>query len=178
MAKSVDLLDALPPPFRFIEVTLTDDDLRVAAARAKDLGALRNSIRGGEGNMVGYLGEIAVTRGLQEAGHEVQWADTFDYDLVASGIKIDVKTKECTSAPLGRYDASVCRANTTQRCDLYAFVRVKGNRAWIAGTMAPKDYYAQARALRKGEWDPSNDWTAKWDCYNVPYERMDQRLFR
>lgn len=177
-AESFDLLAGLPPPFEFVKVQLSREDLEVAERKAEQLGGLRNSIRGGGGNVTGYLGEIAAARALRNAGHEVVWADTYDYDLVADGtITIDVKTKACSGQPLGWYDASVCEANTTQRCDVYCFARVCGMTAWIAGTMAPKEYYRRARFLREGDWDPTNQWTVKADCHNVAYEDMDQSMF-
>ena len=41
------------------------------------------------------------------------------------------------------------------------------SRGWILGFMPKKEYLSKAKFLKKGEVDPSNNWTVSTDCYNL-----------
>lgn len=146
-----------------IKLNTTPTQVMQAREKAEDMGRLNNSIRSGQGNMIGFLGEIVVCDYL---GADSQ--NTYDYDLVHRGVKIDVKTKECTSPPLPHYECSVAAYNTFQACNAYVFVRVCLPYAWILGWRGKEEYYSMARKLTKGQIDPSNNFTVKADCYNLP----------
>lgn len=78
-----------------IEVDITDASLLQAIEKSIEMGELKNSITGGEGNIAGFLGEILVA-------DMTDWkiTNTYDYDLVSpDGRKIDVKTKRTNYAP-------------------------------------------------------------------------------
>lgn len=131
---------------------------------------LRNSIRAGKGNFVARLGEILAQKVI---GGSME--NTFDYDLISPlGMKIDVKTKERTVAPLPHYEVSVADFNTKQECDAYLFTSILVSKeeafGWLVGWMTKKDFYDKAKFHKKGELDPSNNFIFKADCYNM---RMD-----
>lgn len=147
-----------------IEVNITRDIVIQARQNAESMGALRNSITAGEGNLAGFIGEIVVARFLN-----ARIENTYDYDLVLDGIKIDVKTKRTSVKPQLHYECSVAAFNTKQKCDWYVFVRVKNDdsKAWILGYLPKDEYYRSAKLLKKGDVDPSNNFTVHADCYNV-----------
>lgn len=149
-----------------IEVPVSQEIISRATKKAHQMGKLNNSIRNGDGNLVGFIGEYVVSDYLNCAIE-----NTYDYDLVHLGVRIDVKTKQCTSPPRPFYECSVAAFNTQQKCKAYIFVRVKNQTAWILGWLPKDRYFKTARFLKKGEIDDSNGFTVKADCYNV---RIDQ----
>jgi hypothetical protein len=157
-----------------IEVSINKFLLGMARQKAEEMGKLNNSITAGEGNLAGFLGEFIAA---QEIGAEVN--NTYEYDLLvgdtANLIRIDVKTKRCTSKPRDFYECSIADYNTKQNCDIYVFTRLLWHKAkpqvwergWLLGWLPKKDYFEQATFLKKGQVDPSNNYTVKADCYNL-----------
>lgn len=135
-----------------------------AKRKAKKLGILNNSITEGEGNICGFIGELMVADLVKG---EIK--NTYDYDILKKNIAIDVKTKRCTSEPKDFYECSVAAFNTNQKCHFYVFCRILENlkKGWICGIIRKDDYYKQSTFHKKGEYDPSNDWYFKADCYNL-----------
>ena len=146
-----------------IEINVTKDQIIEAEAMAADLGELKNSITKGKGNIAGFLGEIVVRDFYNGDGIS---ANTFDYDII---VKVDVKTKRCKSKPLAHYECSIAGFNTKQRCDAYIFARVLNNlsKAWILGFKGKDDYYNESIFHKKGDKDPSNNFTFHSDAYNM-----------
>jgi hypothetical protein len=142
-----------------------------AKEKAEELGVLRNSITSGEGNLAGFLGEYIASLIMG-----AEWKNTRDYDIVLDGIKIDVKTKRCTSPPKPYFECSIADFNTSQRCDKYVFVRVMKDlsKAWILGEMGKDEYYQAAVFVEKGQLDPSNGWRCQADCWNVPISQLNE----
>ena len=156
------------------QVELTSKLINKAKAKAKELGKLRNSITNGKGNLVGFIGEEVA---LSCLGGEL--ANTYDYDLVLKdGTKVDVKTKSTTVAPLPYYDCSVAAYNTKQKCDAYAFVRVKKDltKAWYLGILPKNTYFEAAERFNKGDIDPANGFVIKADCYNVKISELQDSI--
>jgi len=156
------------------QVELTSKLINKAKAKAKELGKLRNSITNGKGNLVGFIGEEVA---LSCLGGEL--ANTYDYDLVLKdGTKVDVKTKSTTVAPLPYYDCSVAAYNTKQKCDAYAFVRVKKDltKAWYLGILPKNTYFETAERFNKGDIDPANGFVIKADCYNVKISELQDSI--
>jgi hypothetical protein len=154
-----------------IEVSVTQEMIDKAKLKDKEMGTLNNSIRNGAGNLVGFIGEQVA---LSIMGGS--WSNTYDYDLVTKdGKKVDVKTKQTTVPPLSYYECSVAKFNTSQNCDAYAFVRVKNtlDTAWFLGVMDKQEYYKKATPLKKGDVDPSNNFTVRADCYNLKIEELN-----
>jgi len=160
---------------RAIEVDITDDMVTEAKDKAAELGKLNNSIRGGKGNIVGFLGELAIIKAFPEA----KAINTYDADLELMGYSMEVKTKDRTVAPRSSYEASVANFNTRQNADLYVFVSLlrKANtyvKAYVVGYTKKPAYIEQARRIEKGDIDPSNGWAASADCWNMEYSKLKE----
>lgn len=153
-----------------IEVDITPEMVSLAQQKDKEMGTLRNSITKGEGNVVGFLGEIianSVLKGRIE--------NTYEYDIILSnGTTVDVKTKKTTAQPKPSYDCSVAAFNTKQKCTVYCFVRVHSDlkKGWVLGMYDKKDYFTDAIFLQRGDVDPSNNYTVKSDCYNMKIQDL------
>ena len=137
--------------------------------RAEELGKLNNSIRQGRGNLAGLLGEEIVIETLPNSHRQM----SYDYDITYQGMRIEVKTKDRTVFPRPEYEVSISGYNSTQNCDLYVFVSLlrRGDTytdGWIVGSLTPTEFYDKARKVSKGCIDPTNNWRAKCDCYNLP----------
>jgi hypothetical protein len=149
---------------------ISESAIMRAKDRAEKLPLLNNSIRSGEGGVVAYIGEEVAKHVLN-----AEIKDTYDYDLVYSGTKVDVKTKERTVAPKSYYECSVADFNTKQDCDEYAFVSVLNSlkQAWYLGKISKVDFYKNATFHKKGEVDPDNNFTFKADCYNIAISQLN-----
>ena len=153
-----------------IEAKITEFHIEKARALAKELGQLKNSITSGEGNLAGFIGEVIVAD-ITGASHR----NTYDYDLILpSGKSVDVKTKRTNYPPKDNYDCSVAAFNTKQKCDYYAFVRVKNDLsvAWVLGFYEKSLYFKDAKFYKKGDYDPDNKFTFKADCYNIKISNL------
>lgn len=153
-----------------IEINIDGPMLLEARDKAAAMGRLHNSFTNGGGNIAGFLGEAIAQKVL---GGVLD--NTYDYDLVmADGTKVDVKTKTTSVAPLLTYECSVAALNTSQDCDFYCFVRVKKDLTvgWFLGLYSKKDYVQDAVFLKKGTIDPSNGYSVKSDCWNLPIHRL------
>ncbi len=138
---------------------------------AEDLGILKNSIRAGTGNLGGFVAEKMVAEYLG-AKHK----NTFNYDLLLDGLKIDVKNKQTNYVPLDDYDCSVAKYNPNQKCDVYLFTRSRGptKDLWILGWLPKKEFFEKATIHRKGDKDPKNNFTFRADCYNVKVYQLNK----
>ena len=156
-----------------IEVKITDEMLSKAREKTVEMGKLYNSILRGKGNMSGFIGEQLALKVLGGA-----WENTYDYDLKVNDIRIDVKTKQTSVKPLPHYECSIAAFNTKQDCDGYAFVRVLNDFSvgWFLGVLTKQDYFDKATFLKKGEVDPSNNYTVKADCYNVRIDELGDNI--
>ena len=142
-----------------------------AKTKANQMGKLNNSITKGQGNIAGFLGGEIVLNYLNENDN-----NSYDYDLVLKdGRKVDVKTKRTTVKPRTNYDCSVAAFNTKQKCDVYIFCRILNDmsRGWILGYKDKKDYFDEARFMKKNQIDPANNFRVKADCYNVAIEDLE-----
>ena len=98
-----------------------------------------------------------------------------DYDIIIDGKRIDVKTKKTTVKPLASYDCSIANLTRKQDCDYYAFVRVLSDQSkgWFLGMKERDAYFKEAIFLKKGEHDPSNNYTVRADCFNMKISSLD-----
>jgi hypothetical protein len=154
------------------EVIVTQKMLIDARKKAEEMGAIRNSILNGGGNLAGFVGEFIAQKVM---GGKIQ--NTFEYDLVLDdGTKVDVKSKQTAVVPKDYYDCSVSAFSKKQDCDRYAFVRVKKDLTvgWFLGTETSENYFKKARFLKKGEKDGDNGFTVRGDCYNLKISELDQ----
>jgi len=153
-----------------IEIEITNQMRDMAQTKAEEMGKLHNSITGGNGNLVGFLGEAIVANLI---GTEL--INTYDYDLIyLDRIKIDVKTKRTDVRPQPYYECSVADFNTKQDCDWYVFTRILNScsRGWVLGFLPKKAFYKKASYHRKGDVDLSNYFIFKADCYNIKIEDL------
>lgn len=157
-----------------IEVVVTGDMLVEARDKAAEMGRLNNSITRGQGNLTGFLGEAVAQHVL---GGEL--ANTYEYDLVLKdGTTIDVKTKLTSVKPLDSYMCSVAKLNTTQKCDYYAFTRIKNDYSvgWFLGVCSKERYYRKAIFMEKGTVDPDNGYVVRSSCYNLPIHMLQAMI--
>lgn len=158
----------------FIEVLITPEMTARAQEKAQEMGELRNSIRRGQGNLAGFLGEEIVLAAWQGAESH----NTYQHDITFEGVSFEVKTKDRTVAPRAFYEASVANYNTSQKADFYVFVSLyrapsgEYTRGYVIGIIEKELYKEIATFLKVGDVDPSNNWTVKADCYNVPYKEL------
>jgi flavodoxin len=152
-----------------IEISINKDYMRRAREKASTVGILQGSITGGTSNVVGAIGEIIVADSI-----EAKQINTYDYDLVKDGVRIDVKTKRCNTRPLPNYDCSVALHGTKQDCDAYVFVRILTDlsKAWILGGISKQSFYKKATLYRKGDVDSDNGFMFKADCYNLKIDKL------
>jgi hypothetical protein len=151
------------------QVKITPDRIARAKKKAATVGNLQGSITGSLSHVVGAIGEIIVADAI--GANE---SNTYDYDLVRDGERIDVKTKRCNTRPFPHYDCSVAAHGANQNCDSYIFVRIltDTSRAWILGSIPKQDFYTKATKYKRGDIDPANGFTFKADCYNLPISEL------
>lgn len=153
-----------------IQIAITKDTVARAEAEAADMGGVHNSILSGRGNLAGFVGELVVAD-LTGATRQ----NTKDYDLITpDGLTIDVKTKRTKFKPEDDFEASIAKTSLHQGCSIYCFVRVLYNLSWayVCGFYPKERYFEDATYLKKGDYDPSNDFVVKWSCYNLPHHRL------
>nr|QPI16365.1 MAG: hypothetical protein NIOZUU157_00256 [Virus NIOZ-UU157] len=150
-------------------IKITDKHIKLAKKMSSSMGTLNNSITKGQGNIIGFLGEIIVAEYLN-----IVLSNTYDYDLIYKNKKIDVKSKRVTTPPKDYYECSIAALNTKQKCDLYVFTRIKNDLSagWIVGQLNKKEYLNNSKFLKKGEVDSDNNWKVLTDCYNLPINKL------
>lgn len=156
----------------YVEVTVTPKMLREALRKARELGELRNSITNGQGNVIGFLGEMIAHKVI---GGRIE--NTKHYDIVTDdGVKWDVKSKKTSVPPMDHFECSVSDFNTKQECDRYLFVRVMKDytKGWVIGELPKEEYYEKSTFVREGQYDPRNNWRAKCDCWNVLFSDLNE----
>ncbi len=161
-----------------IEIDITDSMINRARKKAKKMGRLNNSITAGMGNLVGFIGEEVAAHVLRHSGKKVVEENTYDYDLVVDGVKVDVKTKSTSVAPLPHYSNSVANFNTKQQCDYYVFIRVKKDLTvgWWCGVYSKSQFFKDATFMEKGQVDADNKYVVKADCYNLPISQLKEMI--
>ncbi len=161
-----------------IEVSVTKDQLERARTRF-EFQELNGSITKGDGNLAGALGEIIVLDVLEGRGNKVTDTSTYDYDLKANGLSIDVKSKRTNYKPREGFRVTVSSWNTRQRCDYYMFTYVMNDmsKVYIAGYMPKKEFFEKASFHKKGDLDPgelaNRDWRFSHDCYLMNLEELN-----
>ena len=153
-----------------LEVEITDQMILDARRKSAEMGFLRKSILSGAGNLAGFIGEFVAQSIL---GGEIK--NTYEYDLVLeNGERVDVKTKQTSVEPKPEYDCSISSESKIQDCDKYAFVRVKNDLsvAWFLGVIKKKDFFKKAKEFKKGDIDPSNNYTVRANCWNIKISEL------
>ncbi len=165
---SVELWDK---PVYQVHVPPDDPIRKQAKSEAEKLGDLHGSITNGDGNFSGILAEFVVADVL-----DCERCNTYERDLIRNGIAIDVKTKRRTVDPKPEYEASISDHNTEQDADVYYFtsVNTESNIVSLCGYLGTDAYYDVSTFYEQGDYDPSNGFEFKSDCYNVEYSKLKQ----
>lgn len=109
----------------------------------------------GAGQAAGIIGELAFGRLLKSNGINFQYvADKkHGHDFIAGGLKIDVKTKSCTSRPKPNYTAHVTNSQRDLDADVYVFARSSPDTVWICGWIYKEVFWDSdyATDLKQGQ---------------------------
>ncbi len=147
--------------------------------KAGKLGEIKNSIRHGKGNFIGYLGEYVFA---DPFGYRIVSDSTYDYDVFTPHFDIDVKTKECSGIPEEYYACSVKEPvinkegnKKYQNCSIYVFVRCKqkqGCESWLLGYMFRDEFLQKAFKGEEGQVEDTpggnkDIFVYRADCLNV-----------
>jgi len=154
-----------------IKVDITQDMRDKANKMSDEMGTLKGSFMNGKGNVYGFLGELMFMDLLKDAEH----VNTYNYDIkLKDGKTLDVKTKKTTVEPKPNYECSVSTWNLKQSCDVYGFARVHKDmtHGWVLGTMDKDTFINDGTHYNKGDYDPSNRYTVKSECYSVAIEDL------
>lgn len=146
-----------------------------AKSMSKKLGVLNNSIRKGEGNLAGFLGELSFLKAFPKA----EKVDSYNFDIKVGDYFLEIKTKDRTVPPQLYYEASIANYNAKQKAHYYTFVSLlrdgdRYKKAFIIGYIEPEEYLKKATFLKKGQVDPSNNWTVNADCWNLSYNKLNK----
>ena len=139
-----------------------------------NFGSLPGSISKGGGNICGAIGEILTLEHYKRLGIEAKRANTYDYDLIIDGLKVDVKSRPLNK-PLKLWNAaSIPKYQRKQKTDFYIFVFILKDysAAWLGGYISKKDFYIKARLYLKGE--PSGfNFNFHLDTYVIIARQLD-----
>lgn len=135
-----------------MQINITESQ-RERAKKRFNFGELKNSIRKGEGNQIGAIGEILVMDYYLEKGRNVIDGQNFDFDFMIDGHLIEVKTQETRFKPNDSWTCHVPDYNAKQKCDFYCFVFVNSSMTtgWIAGMIRHNDFHKIKKLKKKGE---------------------------
>lgn len=139
--------------------------------RAKEMyefNALKNSVTEGKSNIYGAIGEVMVYDYFKDT-FDVQLENTFDYDLIINGKRIEVKTKKTSNIVVNEeYNVNIFATSTKQMCDYYFFTIVTDDFkvCYLLGYLKRFDFYKIATFAKKGQPDGPN-FNFRADSYSV-----------
>ena len=156
-----------------IIVDITPEMTISAKRKADEMGELRNSIRKGQGNLTGFLGEECFIKSFDQS----KIVNGYDYDLRIGNYTVEIKTKDRTVPPKSNFECSIANHNTKQETDFYVFVSLLRQRnvfvkGYLLGFIDKNEYFQKATFRQKGDVDPSNGWQVKTDCWNLPISKL------
>jgi hypothetical protein len=158
-----------------IKIDIDNKVIYNSILKSKSMGELKDSIRNGKGNLIGFIGEYCVQSILKDS----IISNTYDYDLICNDKKYDIKSKQTSVVPSMDYECSVADYNTRQKCDYYVFTRVlwkkesiRPESVYIMGYYEKEKYFKDARFLKKGDIDGSNGFVVRADCWNMKYSEL------
>lgn len=131
-------------------------------AEKKDTGKSFNHmtiLESGRGQVPGTLGELGFIKFLKK--HKIDYEYVADkmlpYDFVVNGIKVDIKTKLCTSAPKKSYSCHVAMTQKYYDADVYVFARTDMEKVYLLGYTDKSNFWCNdnqnAKDVKKGELD-------------------------
>ena len=139
--------------------------------RAKEMyefNALKNSVTEGKSNIYGAIGEVMVYDYFKDT-FDVKLENTFDYDLLINGKRIEVKTKKTSNIVVNEeYNVNIFATSIKQMCDYYFFTIVTDDFkvCYLLGYLRRLDFYKIATFAKKGEPDGPN-FNFRADSYSV-----------
>lgn len=176
--KDINFLDKNLYTCYYYYVIKIDIDNKViynSILKSKSMGELKDSIRNGKGNLIGFIGEYCVSSILKDS----VISNTYDYDLIHNNETYDIKSKQTSVIPSMDYECSVADYNTRQKCDYYIFTRVLWKKenirpdcVYVMGYYQKDRYFKDARFLKKGDIDGSNGFVVRADCWNLKYSEL------
>lgn len=124
--------------------------------RANDrntFGVLKNSLRNGEGNYLGSVGEVVLIDYYKNKGVKFEDGQNYDYDFKINNYKIDVKTQSLKYKPKPNFTCHIPNFNIKQDCDFYAFmfINLETNDAYCEGMIRKKDWKLVSKLKKQGE---------------------------
>lgn len=151
-----------------IELKISEIDLMVAQQRSNLMGALASSRTNGKGNLAGFVGEA-----LTERYTSGTLVESYNFDITIGDLKIDVKTKSCSSCPKPHYLCSVMSYQLKNECDGYVFARVNlaAREGWLLGYISKADLLEKGFFAKRGS--PDGDFSFTEDCWNVQISDLD-----
>lgn len=159
-----------------IEIQIPKTVVEELQARADEMGALRNSIEKGKGNIVGLLGEWLFQQFRPEADH----VNDFDFDFVSKGKRIEVKTKKINHKPDAKYYCNVSHFNTRQNADIYVFAFVNSDFTvgYLCGWEYKADFFKKAKFYSDGSTYEDGPLKGRFffrgDSWNITVQQLRQ----
>jgi len=159
-----------------LEVKITEEMITLAKNRRASMpSCIKNSIMSGERTFEGCLGEVVVASYLN-----AEYITTHNFDLIHKEKRLEVKTKVRTVLPKSFYEVSIANYNTRQMCDNYVFVSLLSppdkskdyKIAHIVGYYPKETFFDNAKFLRKGDVDPSNNYVVRATCWNMRIKNL------
>jgi hypothetical protein len=157
----------------YYNIKITDEMWEIAHKKAKEMGKLNNSITKGENAHFGFAGELGVQKILNIPCSN----NTYNFDLIYNGLRLEVKTKPRKTMLFPDYDCSVANFNTHQKCDAYVFTSINefNNVLEVAGWMPPKEFKKRSTFVPKGSIDSNTifkdgvykKFVTNADCWNL-----------
>lgn len=146
---------------------------------------LNRSITGGQANLMSAISEVMYVKMLESVFpvESIIHKPNYDFDVMFQGHKVDVKSKQRKHIPIrDDWEASIVGySKDIQMCEYYAFCQIShvdGNKDKFKtftffGHMDKESFFKEARAMKKGETDGSNNFIVRQDCYNMYYRDLD-----
>lgn len=132
-------------------------------AKSKETGSRFNGttiLDKGSGQYVGLLGEIAFGIFLRDfEGLEFKHCgfNSYDFDFIVEGVKVDVKTKACNTIPLPHYTVHITDSQRDRDCDVYVFCRASTSILYLLGWMEKQDFWSSQYGLDIKRGEPDED---------------------
>lgn len=152
-----------------IRMPISDSDLMIAKSRSDLMGVLASSRTQGKGNLAGFVGEA-----LTERHTSGTLVESFDFDILIGDLRVDVKTKSCSSEPQAHYLCSVMSYQLKNECDGYIFTRVNlaAGVGWLLGYISKPDLLSKGFFAKKG--DPDGRFTFTENCWNIQISNLNE----
>lgn len=150
-----------------LEVPITSEMKQIAEQlRVTNQFENKHSLVKGDALYHGFIGEVIFYTVFPNADR----ANTYDYDFMFNGEKVDIKTKSVNSIPRMNFDCSVMDYSLRiQKCEKYVFVRINKEltTGWILGIINKPKFILKAVNNTAGSFDPSNQFRCLKGKYDV-----------